>query len=91
MNVLALSLTPSISSNEPFLIKGLLKSLKSKWKQTVGGEGSSLSLCPLCEKFFKKIFQTANRVPSNKLLGSWWKFYEKGVDLKLFIYIYMNM
>ena len=51
MNALALSVTPSISSNEPFLIKGLLwrreGSLKSEWKQTGGGEESNLSLCSL--------------------------------------------
>ena len=52
LNTLALSLTSSISSNELFLIKGLLwrGSLRSDWKQTGGEEGSSLSLCLLCEK-----------------------------------------
>ena len=49
MNVLALSLTPSISSNKPFLIKGLLwrgrgRYLKSEWK------------CSICEKN-RMIFQ----------------------------------
>ena len=44
MNALALSLTPSISSDKPFLRKGLLwrggeRSLKSELKQTGGGEG----------------------------------------------------
>ena len=33
-----------------------------------------------------QIFQTANRVPCNKLLGSCWKFYWK--KRKLFIYIW---
>ena len=59
MNALALSLTPSISSDKPFLRKGLLwrggggeRSLKSKLKQTGGrgGEGLSLSLCSLYER-----------------------------------------
>ena len=44
MNALALLLTPSISSNEPFLIMDLLwrgrgSSLKSEWKQTGGEKG----------------------------------------------------
>ena len=42
----------------------------NKNKQGKGGEGLSLSLCSLCEKNCL-IFQTANRVLSNKLLGSW--------------------
>ena len=76
MNAQALSLPPSISCNKPFFIKGLLRrgSLKSKWKQTEGREGSSLSLCLLCGKN-SQIFQTANRVPSNKLLDSYFFLY----------------
>ena len=57
MNTLALSLTLFISSEEPLLIKGLLwrrrgggASLNSECKRTGEGEGSSLTLCLLCEK-----------------------------------------
>ena len=56
MNALALSLTSSISSNEDFLIKGVVEGervvLKKPMKTNIarGGEGISLSLCSLCEK-----------------------------------------
>ena len=70
MNVLALSLTPSISSNESFLIKGLLwsgKVIKMRMKTNRGRGG--VNLYAHCEKNCL-IFETANRVLSNKLLGS---------------------
>ena len=44
--------------------------LKSEWKQSRGGEGSSVSLYLLCEKKNHPILQTVNRVPLNILLGS---------------------
>ena len=89
MNAQALSLPPSISCNKPFFIKGLLRrgSLKSEWKQTEGREGSSLSLCLLCGKN-SQIFQTANRVPSNKLLGSYFFYiYEHVSIIVIIVYI----
>ena len=72
MNALALSITLSISSNEIFLIKGLLLRgdgvLKERMKTNRGREGVK----PITMLTLKNclIFQTANRVPSNKLLGS---------------------
>ena len=62
--------------------------LKSKWKQTGGGEGLSLSLCSPCEKNCL-ISQRAKRVLSNKLLGSCWKFCKKGIDVFLNFYFYI--
>ena len=53
--------------NNGLIVEGEVWSLKSKWKRAGGGEN-----------YVKKnwlIFQTANRVPSDKLLGSCWKFY----------------
>ena len=43
--------------NKGFVVEEVGGSLKSEWKQTGGGEGSSLSLCLLCKKtarFFKQ-------------------------------------
>ena len=73
MNPLVLSLTPSISSNQPFFNKGFVveeggESLKSERKQTGGGESQtylyahSVKIC--------LIFQTENKFPSNRFLGS---------------------
>ena len=45
------------------------ESLRYKLKQIEGGWGSSLSVCSLWEKFFL-VFQIANKVFSDKLLGS---------------------
>ena len=42
---------------------------RMKTNRERGGEGLNLSLCSLCEKNCL-IFQTENRVPSDKLLGS---------------------
>ena len=36
--------------NKGFVVEEEGGSLKSKWKQTGGGEESNLSLCSLCEK-----------------------------------------
>ena len=80
MNALALSLTPSFSSGETFLIKGCCGGARGVLRERMktnrgrGGEESSpmrdqaLSLCSLFQKNFL-IFQTAKRVPSNKMLG----------------------
>ena len=72
MNALALSLTPSISSNKPFLIKALLwrgkEVLKERMKKTGGGRSQTYLYAHSVKNCL--IFQTANRVPSNKLLGS---------------------
>ena len=91
MNALVSSLTPSISSSKPFLVKGFLwrgegGSLKSEWKQTTGGgEGLGLSLCSFCEKSCL-IVQTANRIPLNKLLKVLLK--RRRRFFKLFFYIW---
>ena len=64
--------------------------LKERMKTNRGRGGVKLkgSLCSLCEKNCL-IFQLANRVPCNKLLGSSWKFHKKGVDIFLiFFYIW---
>ena len=54
--------------NKGFVVEGGRGSLKSKWKQT--GEGRSQT--NLYAQSVKNclIFQIANRVPSNNLLGS---------------------
>ena len=52
--------------NNGFVVEGEVWSLKSKWKRAGGGENSVKKLPD---------FQTANIVPSEKLLGSCWKFY----------------
>ena len=56
--------------NKGFVVEGEREVLKERMKTNRGkaGEGLSLTLCSLCEKNCL-IFQTANRVPSNKLLG----------------------
>ena len=74
MNTITLSLTPFISSKNPFkgfVVEREKEVLKERMKtnREKGGERLSLSLCSLCEKDCL-IFQTAKRVPSNKLHGS---------------------
>ena len=80
MNALALSLTPFFFLRRNLFNKGLLWTgdgvLRERMKTNRGrrGEESSpmrdqaLSLCSLCQKNCL-IFQTAKRVPSNKMLG----------------------
>ena len=55
--------------NKEFVVDGEREVLKEQIKKLGGGEVLSLSLCSLCEKIYL-IFQTANRLPSIKLLGS---------------------
>ena len=72
MNALASSLTPFISSNEPFLIKHLLWRVEAKGvfkQQMKTNRGRGGSLCSPCEKNCLT-FQIANIVLSNKFLGS---------------------
>ena len=59
--------------NKGFVVKGVGESLKSEWKQTGGGRSQAYLYAHSVKNCL--IFQTANRVPSNKLLGSCWKFY----------------
>ena len=65
VNALALSLTPSISSNERVSIKGLL------WRGGGGfKEQMKMNLYAHSMKKNCLIFQTTERVSSNKLVGS---------------------
>ena len=81
MNALALSLTPSISSNKTFLIKGFI--VKERKRGEGGGgvaqranknehaeERGHTYLYAHSVKKNCLIFQTTNRVPSNRLLVS---------------------
>ena len=71
INAPALSLTPSISSNKPFLMKGLLWRgmgiLKERMKTNRGRGGVNLYAHSVKNCL---IFQTANIIPSYKLRSS---------------------
>ena len=73
MNALALLLTPSISSNTPFLINGLLwrgEGGPKRANENKQGEGRNQTYLYAHSVKNCLIFQTANKVLSNKLLGS---------------------
>ena len=73
MNALALLSTPSISSNKSFLIKGLLwRGEGDPYRANENKQGEGKSQTYLYAHSVKNclICQTANKVPSNKLLGS---------------------
>ena len=95
MNALASSLTPFISFNERFLIKGLLwrgrGSLNSKWKQTGSGGVKPISMLTLWKKLPNVSFYLSLS-PSVSLSLSFFSLsLYIYLSLSLFIYIHCHL